>query len=204
MSFLQIVTANRKQIPKIYGFKVHCKNFSGRPQDGTAIAVKHSLPHKIYDDFISDLLAIEIDTNTGPIILSTIYQPPTRQYIPTPDFIKLFRQNTPVYMIADLNANHPTLGYRSTNIKGKTIHHLIRQRTINHIGPNFPTYYSHNSATTPDIILTNFRTYHNFHVTQGPLTNSDNIPVILTVSASPIQTPIPPRPSFTQANWEGF
>ena len=107
-------------------------------------------------------------------------------------------------MIADLNANHTTLGYRQNNIKGKQINELIQRRIINHIGPNFPTFYAHNSATTPDIILTNYYTYHNTNITQGPITDSDHIPIILTISASPIQVSIPPRPHFQKANWDNF
>ncbi|KAK3892023.1 hypothetical protein Pcinc_004112 [Petrolisthes cinctipes] len=114
------------------------------------------------------------------------------------------RRNTPVYMLADLNANHHFLGYRRTNTAGRQLYNLTLNRTIQHIGPHFPTYYSVNSNTTPDIILTNFRTHHNTHTAPGPLTTSDHIPIIFTISASPIQIPAMPRPSFKQANWARF
>ena len=189
---------------KIHGYAVHRRNTTNSNTDGTAIAVKNTIQHRLIDDFISDTLAVQLETTTGKIILATLYQPPARNYIPTPDFIHLFRGNTPVYMIADLNANHPTLGYRHTNTKGRQLHHLIHNRTLQHIGPHFPTFISHRSATTPDIILTNYRTYHNTHIEQGPLTTSDHIPIIFTISTKPIQTPITPRPSYSQANWESF
>ena len=189
---------------KIHGYTVHRRNTTNTYTDGTAIAVKHSIHHKLIDDFISDTLAVEIETTTGKIVIATLYQPPARNYLPIPDFIHLFRRNSPVYMIADLNANHPTLGYRQTNTKGRQLHHLIHNRTLQHIGPDFPTYISHRSATTPDIILTNFRTYHNTHIEQGPLTTSDHIPIIFTISTTPIQAPAIPRPSYNQANWEKF
>ncbi|KAK4325520.1 hypothetical protein Pmani_003868 [Petrolisthes manimaculis] len=107
-------------------------------------------------------------------------------------------------MLADLNANHHFLGYRHTNTAGRQLYNLTLNRTIQHIGPHFPTYYSANSNTTPDIILTNFRTHHNTHTAPGPLTTSDHIPIIFTISASPIQIPSMPRPSFKQANWASF
>ena len=165
--------------------------------------LKTPFPTKFHDTYISDLLAVEIQTNTGPVILTTLYQPPARDYLPIPDFTQLFRQHAPVYMLADLNARHPTLGHRDRNTKGKQIAH-IRHRTLHHIGSHFPTYYAHNTATTPDIILTNYRTHHNTHITQGPLTSSDHIPIIMKISTAPIQTPIPPRPCFAKANWEEF
>ena len=198
---------------KISGYNTHTKNHTGRINDGTAIAVKNTIPHKIHDTYISDLLAVEIETNTGPveietntgpIILTTLYQPPARKYIPIPDFTQLFRQHVPVYMLADLDARHPTLGHRNRNTKGKQIAHMIRHRTLHHIGPHFPTYYAHKTAITPDIILTNYRTHHNTHITQGPLTSSDHIPIIMKISTAPIQTPIPPRPCFAKANREEF
>ncbi|KAK4306891.1 hypothetical protein Pmani_021315 [Petrolisthes manimaculis] len=107
-------------------------------------------------------------------------------------------------MLADLNANHHFLGYRHTNTAGRQLYNLTLNRTIRHIGPHFPTYYSANSNTTPDIILTNFRTHHNTHTAPGPLTTSDHIPIIFTIPASPIQIPTMPRPSFKQANWASF
>lgn len=90
-----------------------------------AIVVKQNIPHKIFD-FISDLVAVEINTSKRKIIIAALYQPPTRTYIPIPDFIQLFRQNCPVYLLADLNSNHPKVGYRHTNTSGSNIYRLIK------------------------------------------------------------------------------
>ena len=46
----------------IPGYKVHKKNNLTNKSDGAAIAIKHSIKHKILDDFILDLMAVEIDT----------------------------------------------------------------------------------------------------------------------------------------------
>lgn len=202
-----IILINSHGIPEnepihIPRYRIHRKNTTNTHTDGTAIAVKHDIPHKILDHFISDMLAIEINTATGKLIIATLYQPPARPYIPIPDFIQLFRRHTPVYMLADLNANHPTLGYRHSNTAGRQLHNMILNRTLQHIGPHFPTYFSANSSTTPDIILSNYRTHHNTHATPGPLTTSDHTPIIFTISSSPIQIPTTPRPSYSQAKWE--
>lgn len=147
---------------------------------------------------------MEIETTTGKIIIATLYQPPVRPYIPIPDFTQLFRRNIPVYMLADLNANHPSLGYTRSNAAGRQLYNLILNRTLQHIGPHFPTYTAAHANTTPDIVLTNYKTYHNTHITAGPLTTSDHTPVILTISAAPIQIPSTPRPSYSQADWDSF
>lgn len=189
---------------KIPGYRVHTKNTLNNASDGTAIAIKKNIQYKLLDDFLSDLLAVEISTTTGKIIISTLYQPPSRTYIPIPDFTKLFRRTCPVYMLADLNANHPNLGYTHSNNKGRQINTLIQNRLIQHVGPDFPTYYTHRRGTTPDIILTNHRTYHNTHAVEGPLTTSDHIPIIYTIATAPIPIPAPPRPNYNKANWETF
>ena len=76
-----IILINSHGIPdhgslKIHGYKTHKKNTTNRHMDGTAILIKSNLYHKIYDDFISDMLAVEVTTETGPIILATVYLPP--------------------------------------------------------------------------------------------------------------------------------
>lgn len=189
---------------KIPGYKCYQKNTLQTASDGTAIAIKHNIKHKVTSDFISDIIAIQVETLTGPITISTLYQPPSRDYIPTPDFTKLFRKRQPVYMIADLNANHPLFGYNHTNTKGNQLQKMIDNRLIQHVGPHFPTFFTRNRRTNPDIILSNNSTYHNYHITQGPITTSDHIPIIMTISSSPILIPSPARKNLKKANWENF
>lgn len=107
-------------------------------------------------------------------------------------------------MIADLNANHPQLGYQHSNTKGRQINTMIQNRTIQHIGPEFPTFYTQGRGTTPDIILTNYRTHHNTHIRPGPITTSDHIPIIFKISSSPMLIPVSPRPNFNKADWAKF
>ncbi|MPC45904.1 hypothetical protein E2C01_039610 [Portunus trituberculatus] len=40
------------------------------------------------------------------------------------------------------------------------------------------------------------------HITQGPLTTSDHIPIILDISTTPILARAPPRPNLTKVNWD--
>lgn len=189
------------QIP---GYTTHKRNLLNRPMDGTAIAVKNNIQHKILDHFISDTIATEIQTHTGKIIIATAYLPPSRPYLPTPDFVNLFRRNIPVYLIGDLNAKHRLLGNRNSNIVGKQLARLITDTTLRFLGPHFPTFHSLHSSTTPDIALSNLAAYHNILFTPGPLTTSDHTPIIATISTAPVYVPIPPRPNFTLANWNQF
>jgi hypothetical protein len=76
---------------------------------------------------------------------------------------------------------------------GKQIATLIDRGHSNHIGPYFPTFITHRSKTTPDIILSNRHAFHNHFSEPGPVTPSDHIPIIFKISTNPIQIKIKPR-----------
>ena len=62
-----------------------------------------------------------------------------------------------------------------------------------------------NCSTFPVIAPANSRIFHNVLVTPGPAAASDHIPVIITISANPIQIPNCSRREFvTAANWTAF
>ncbi|NJL51981.1 MAG: hypothetical protein HC930_06695 [Hydrococcus sp. SU_1_0] len=150
------------------------------------------------------MLAITIDTQQGPITIGTTYVPPRIEYLNFIDFHSLLHRQNPTYMIGDINAKHTTLGHTSNNTRGKHLHSLITRDKCIHIGPYFPTLFTHRSATSPDIALQNTNAFHNIHLKPGPITPSDHIPIIITISANPIQIPILPRPSFHNANWNAY
>ena len=81
---------------------------------------------------------------------------------------------------------------------------LIDANKLNFIGPNFPTYISSNSNTTPDLILCNKKVYHNFTIEKGPVTTSDHLPVILKLTTNAIREIIPPKFNFKKADWDKF
>jgi len=73
---------------------------------------------------------------------------------------------------------------------------------LNHLGPDFPTLIRHNSATSPDIVLSN--RYLNTRITRGNLTTSNHIPIILDLSTNPILIAATPRPDYKNAKWERY
>jgi len=189
---------------KIFTYTVYSSNKSQERSDGVAIAIKNDIPHKIINNFTSDLLAVEVNTPQGPIILATLYIPPRRQYILEPDILQLLRHNKPIYIMGDFNAHHTLFGYNDTNAVGRGLASYIQQGRLTHLGPHTPTYIAHHAATTPDIVLANHRAHLHYHITTDDVTSSDHLPVIITLSTNPIMTPTQPRESFKHANWEGF
>ena len=190
---------------KIFNYNTHYCNKNNTRNRGVGIAIKHNIQYRLHDDFETDILAVTLHTQQGPITIGTSYIPPSATYLHTPDYNTLFNRPEPTYYLGDMNARHPTFRYtNNTSIVGRNLNTFITLNKATYIGPNFPTLIRHNSASSPDIVLTNTKTFHNIHLTPGPITPSDHIPIIATISINPIQIPILPRKSFHKADWEGY
>ena len=189
---------------KIPYFDTYQSNKQGRWHRGTAIAIRSNMKYKLHDDFETDLLAVTIETQQGPITVATDYLPPNTDYLHYVDWNYLLNRRYPVYVIGDLNARHRVLGHNNQNPVGLGLATLIHNNKLRHIGPEFPTFLRHNASTKPDIVLSNSVAYHNTHMEAGPLTTSDHIPIILKITGNPIQIPIKPRFQFNKGNWEDY
>ena len=196
-------TTNNENI-HIQHYTTYTKNPTNSQFRGTAIAIKNTIQHKLIDDFSTDLIAIQINTRQGPIKIATDYIGPNAAYLNYIDYNTLIRTQTPVYIMGDLNARHRTLGNSNCNNIGKSLHTLITEKKLKHIGPFFPTFINTRASTTPDIVLGNNKIFHNIHLTPGPNTPSDHIPIIAKISANPIQIPIRPRLQYSNANWNQY
>ena len=84
---------------KIHGFTTHKVNSSEERHDGSAILIKYNLNYKLKDHYLTDILQVTLETNTGPVNLATTYLPPRRPYLPFPDFHSVASQSTPTYII---------------------------------------------------------------------------------------------------------
>lgn len=127
---------------KIPWYRIYKLNYTESIADGSAVAIKYNIQHELYDDYDTDVLAVEIETNLGPIIISTTCLPPRRPYLPFTDIYILLNNNVPTYIIGDFNG-------RRTHF-GKSLVTLINQGNIMHLRPYFSTFININSATTPD------------------------------------------------------
>ena len=97
--------------PKIINYNTYSSNKNNFSYGGVAIAIKKTLKYKIHDDFDTDMLAITLQTEQGPLTIGTSYVPPSTGYLNTTDFYKLFHRPHPTYFLGDLNGRHPLFGY---------------------------------------------------------------------------------------------
>lgn len=188
----------------MFNYDVYQSNKSNEYNDGIAIAVKSNINYKIIDDFNQEVMAIKITTTIGEIIVATTYLPPRRPYLPIDDFIRLTNYNNPTYIIGDFNARHRSLGHNNNNNVGNSLYNFMNYGKLINLGPNFKTFIGHGNMTTPDRVFSNNKACLNYYLKQGPLTTSDHIPMILTLSTSPIQIPTKERYLMHKANWESF
>lgn len=71
-----------------------------------------------------------------------------------------------------------------------------------HLGPNFATYFTQNTCPTPDIILSNNKATHNIITKPGPLTTSDHLLVLVTLTTEAVKENITSRPDYRKADWD--
>ena len=191
---------------KLYTYNVYKSNYSNEANDGVAIAVKNTLPHKLLDDF-EHCLAVEIETSRGPVILATCYLPFRREIFPFPELHRLSVTRTPTFLIGDLNARHRVLGHNgANNNNGRNLARVMRDRNLRHYGPDFPTFIREDCATAPDIMMGNEASHiFNVHLDPGPLTTADHLPIVATISTNPIMIePVIMRDQYHRADWEGM
>ena len=190
------------QTLKIQNYSIHTNNKDNAIL--TAIAIRRDIKYKPLEDFYSDVIGVTIETKEGPIHLLTTYIPPRHQHVHYPDFYQALNKPEPVYIIGLLNVRHPYIGHGNKNTR-ELLMLLLHRGHAQHLGPPFPTFITHRSATTPDIILANHRISHNNHREEGKiLTPSDHKYIVFTISSSPIQIPIKTRSSLPKADWNKY
>ena len=175
------------------------------PHDGVAILARSTLRLQMLTSWTHQhFLAVKIFTDLGPIIFATTYARPNADF-PYTDFNKLFDFNYPTYILADLNASHHDFNHTVINAHGRTLSRITRQKNLRFLGPDFYTFFQNNKKGRPDLILANNLTLpHHHHISPGPLSGSDHIPIIFRLSTNPILIPSTPHLDTQRTDWKSF
>ena len=115
--------------------------------NGSAILIRNTIRYKVVTGFRDPFfLALKTFTEEGEVIFATHYCPFSpnvpNSKIPSQDIRKLLDLNVPMYLLADLNAQHPQLGHKRSDQRGrgKVLADLIQKSTLQYLGPAFPTF----------------------------------------------------------------
>ena len=187
---------------KIFNYNVHTKNFQNELHARVAIVVWKNIRYHILDDFIDDILGIRILTIRGPINIITHYSPPRRNHLPIGELNRKLKCNEPVYLLGDLNVHHPLFGYRYTDVKGREICNLINRNIVSHLSPEFPTMVA--TKNKPDLVLGNRHAFYNINITEGEITTSNHLPIIVKFSTKAIVKDFAEKNEFKNSDWDKF
>ena len=194
---------------KFFPYRCYHYNTDPNPRthSGVAIFIKTYIKHKVIEHkFSSDTLAILVETNNGPVIISVNYTPPSRPSLPRRDLDWICGHQTPVYLMADLNARHSTYDDFHSNPRGKLLHNGWTGRgRLRFLGPNEGTYRTVTGRLSkPDLVLSNRACYHHFTIRNADRNVSDHAPIRLTVSCTPIKIPCKSYEDIKNADWTAF
>ena len=157
---------------KVFNYNIHQKNLYGEQHAGIAIAVRRDVQYQLLDDFQADILAVQMETGRGRVIIATTYLPPRRLYIPEAEIRRLFQKNTPVYFIGDFNARHRLWGYTNGNHRGDFIAQMMRANICSFFGPDFNTLINVTGTGKPDLVLGNRQATYHMTINEGDITSS--------------------------------
>ena len=193
----------RDQPLKISGYITYLVNKGNEIHAGSAVAIKKGIKFKILDNFQTDTIGAEIETSMGPVVILTGYSPPRHNFLPAQDLQYMIDNRFPALFAGDLNARHTLFGYTcSLNTKGRSLSNLIYRNRLNHIGPNFNTFFTRNSSTKPDIVLTNNKFFLNYHIAPGGLGPSDHLTMNIKISVKPIKVQCTPIQDINKVDWD--
>ena len=190
---------------KFFPYKVYSHNTAAR-YSGVAILIKPYIKHSLINHkFVSDTIAIKVETNTGPVLIAVNYNPPSRIYLPIEDLQWLSRHRSPTYLIADLNAHHRSFDYH-VNPRGNDLFNTwLNHGFLKVIGPDQGTYRTNTGRLSkPDLVITNRACYHQSHIQTLDRNISDHAPIKLTISSSSIKLPCRKFEKIEKANWNLF
>ena len=188
---------------RVWGYSV-VTQVSG-VHDGWAIAVRRSLSCRMLELSRDGMLAVQLQTEDGPLVIATFYRPPRRDWLPVGDLLALANRAEPVYLFADLNARHGFFGHANRNRAGEVLVDLVHRGKFEWLGPFFPTWRGGRGRSgRPDVVFANGRVFHHHRIWDGGPTASDHTMVVCDLSAAPISVPVRERHCMRRADWEGY
>lgn len=140
LNHIGVIPPNRRL--NYYGYTAQATSTT-KPNDGVAFLVKSSLRSDFIKTWHSQhFLAVKLHTQRSQLLIATTYAR-ANAGIPYGDITRLFNTtHIPVYLIADLNAQHPCFNHPSSNTHGRNLRHVLHQKNLRFLGPEFQSLYT--------------------------------------------------------------
>lgn len=189
---------------KIPNYSIYRNDRENGAGGGTAIIIRNSLPHHlptpapILQTTETTTIQVPIASNLS-LQLTSAYIPP-KQPFSRRDFAILTSSQMPSFIAGDLNSKHTAWGCRTSNFKGITLLNYSTNADIQIHSPSSPTHFGFYQPDILDIAISR-------HLPQPPqitvlqALSSDHLPVLFSLSCSPLRTSPPP---VTRINWSAF
>ena len=191
--FLSETFWNNRFNVKFKNYSILKKDRSTRRGGGVAMLFKKTLKMSPIPMPYADTLEVigaQLSSETGPIDCFSVYCP--RGDCPPEDINFLFNRPNPFLIAGDFNAHHSLWESNSNeNTAGKSIHSAILEHpdaailTPLNIGTRIDP--ASGKESTIDLIFASSQFALNSTTLQGPYTNSDHLPIITIINASPVR-----------------
>ncbi|BET02093.1 Hypothetical protein NTJ_14912 [Nesidiocoris tenuis] len=192
-----VLLTETKMAPHLHfhmpGYKIYRADHpSESRQAGSAILVRNNIPHSQLlpirqPDVQIALIQLNLGTTTYKI--GSFYsQPESQQRLSSTAMQNVINEMGQRFLLGgDFNAKHPRWGSATTNPRGRSLHDVIYQRSLQVMSPVEPTHFPDNAAHSPDIL--DFFIGREIQHIVSPASvihdlSSDHYPVSLSVDSS--------------------
>lgn len=182
----------------------------GTGHAGTAIIVRSNVKHHVLPSYQTNHLqatVIAVEDECGHFNVAAVYCPP-RHTIDSIKFSHFFKQLGGRFIAGgDWNSKHLHWGSRLITTRGRQLKTCIDENNLKILTTAEPTYWPADHKKIPDLLdffVIKGLSRHYFKTESCLDTCSDHTPVILTTSATVIETEMPQSLYNHHTDWESF
>jgi len=201
----------RESYLKLRGYEVyHAIYPSNCARGGSAVLIKTGISH--YEDVRIEteefqVIAAKLKTTAGALTVATLYSPP-RHNLKRGDYLNLLQHFSGKFIVGgDFNSKNTYWGSRLTNAKGTALYQAIKDCHCEVHTTGKTTYWPTDVNKIPDLLdlfVSKHLSSSFIEVTEEFDLDSDNSPIVLTLSETIIKKPRNPTLTNNHTDWDTF
>lgn len=201
----------RESYLKLRGYEVyHAIHPSNNARGRSAVLIKTGISH--YEDVRIEteefqVIAAKLKTTAGALTVATLYSPP-RHNLKRGDYLNLLQHFSGKFIVGgDFNSKNTYWGSRLTNAKGTALYQAIKDCHCEVHTTGKTTYWPTDVNKIPDLLdlfVSKHLSSSFIEVTEEFDLDSDNSPIVLTLSETIIKKPRNPTLTNNHTDWDTF